>query len=99
MNSSEPCADDRRADDAQSIERASSPGRYGREPATSEPIPRRTLVIPPNGSPANRRRGASGKVSSVEDKGYPLGGPPGSRSGARRSGGDSAAGPGAAAQH
>src|SRR5262249_56727187 len=91
MNSSEPCADDRRADDAQSIERASSPGRYGREPATSEPIPRRTLVIPPNGSPANRRRGASGKVSSVEDKGYPLGGATGSPSETRYPVRDSAA--------
>src|SRR6476620_6393747 len=31
----------------------------------SEPEPRRTLFMPPNGRPANRRRGASGKVTSV----------------------------------
>ena len=50
MNSSVPRADDSRADAFQSIVSTSSPGRYGREPATSEPGPRRR-------SSARRRRG------------------------------------------
>src|SRR5215213_2490315 len=60
--SSCPRADDTRADAAQSIERISSPRRYGRLPATSEPRPRRTLRIVPNVIPIRRRRGMRGKV-------------------------------------
>ena len=56
-------AADRRADAFQSIASTSSPGRYGREPATSEPGPRRALRIAPNARPISRRRGASGNVT------------------------------------
>src|SRR4249919_628231 len=61
-NSSDPRAVDSLADAAQSIESMSSPGRYGREPATSVPAPRRRLFIVPNERPMTRRRGTSGKV-------------------------------------
>src|SRR5512144_994061 len=61
-NSSEPRAVERRADAAQSMESMSSPGRYGRDPATSVPEPRRRLFIVPYESPITRRRGTSGKV-------------------------------------
>ena len=64
MNSSLPRAEDRRADAPQSIMSTSSPGRYGLEPATSVPMPRRALCIAPKASPTSRRRGTSGKVSS-----------------------------------
>src|SRR4051794_32112318 len=60
MNSSEWRADDRRADDFQSIVRKWSPGRYGRELATSARPPRRRLVAPPGAVPSRRRRGYSG---------------------------------------
>jgi hypothetical protein len=43
----------------------SSPGRYGREPAISDPVPRRALRMPPNESPISRRLGVSGKTTSV----------------------------------
>ena len=36
------------------------PAGTGREPATSEPCPRRMLVCPPNAEPSRRRRGQSG---------------------------------------
>src|SRR5688572_28833352 len=62
-NSSAPRAVERRAEAAQSIESMSSPGRYGREPATSVPAPRRRLLIVPNETPKTRRRGTSGKES------------------------------------
>ncbi len=64
MNSSVPRAEDSRADAFQSIVSTSSPGWYGRELATSEPIPRRTLLTAPKASPISLRRGTSGKVSS-----------------------------------
>ena len=57
--------DESLAEAAQSIESTSSPGRYGREPATSEPVPRRALCIAPNERPIRRRRGTSGNVSSA----------------------------------
>ena len=44
----------------------SSPGWYGREPATSEPSPRRALCSAPNGKPSTRRRGISGNVVAVK---------------------------------
>src|SRR6188472_3579551 len=62
-NSSLPFAVDNRADAAQSMASMSSPGRYGREPATSVPEPRLRLFIVPNESPITRRRGTSGNVS------------------------------------
>src|SRR2546428_8989299 len=62
MNSSVPRAADRRADAAQSIHPTSSPGRYSRVLATSEPTPRRALRTPPKASPITRRRGTSGKT-------------------------------------
>src|ERR671936_391330 len=62
-NSSAARAEERRADADQSIARTSSPGWYGREPATSEPLPRRALCIPPKDKPTSRRRGTSGKTS------------------------------------
>src|SRR5512134_434543 len=65
MNSSVPCAADRRAEAAQSIASTSSPGWYGRELATSEPVPRRALCTAPNARPISRLRGTSGKVRSV----------------------------------
>src|SRR5919108_2652451 len=61
-NSSPPRAVERRAEAAQSIESMSSPGRYGREPATSVPAPRRSDFIVPKDSPMTRRRGTSGKA-------------------------------------
>ena len=51
---------ERRAEAAQSIESMSSPGRYGREPATSVPAPRRRDFMVPKESPMTRRRGTSG---------------------------------------
>jgi hypothetical protein len=65
MNESSSRDADIRAVAAQSIARMSSPGRYGREPAMSEPVPRRALRMPPNESPINRRLGVSGKTTSV----------------------------------
>src|SRR3954453_9100386 len=62
MNSSVPVADERRAEAGQSIACTSSPGRERREPATSEPRPRRALCIAPNESPIRRRRGTSVKT-------------------------------------
>ncbi len=62
-NSSDPRASESRADAYQSILSTSSPGWYGREPATSEPSPRRMLWSPPNGRPSTRRRGMSGNVA------------------------------------
>src|SRR4029453_3670726 len=62
-NSSLPLAVDRRAAAAQSIEYMSSPGRYGFDPATSEPEPRLRLRIVPNESPITRRRGTGGNGS------------------------------------
>src|SRR5688572_3673059 len=62
-NSSRPRAVERRADAAQSIEPMSSPGRYGRDPATSVPAPRRTLRAVRTGSPATRGGGTSGEES------------------------------------
>src|SRR5204862_4777600 len=56
---------DSRAVAAQSIARMSSPARYGRDPAMSEPVPRRALRMPPNESPISRRLGVSGKTTSV----------------------------------
>src|SRR5436190_20941509 len=53
-----------RAEAAQSIDRTSSPGRYGREPATSEPSPRRALLVVPNARPISRRRTTSGNTGS-----------------------------------
>ena len=53
-NSSLPFAVESRADAAQSMESMSSPGRYGREPATSVPEPRRRLRIVPNEMPMTR---------------------------------------------
>src|SRR5947209_9737263 len=64
MNSSLPCAAESFADAAQSIASTSSPGWYGREPATSLPIPRRALCIAPNATPITRRRAVSGQVRS-----------------------------------
>jgi hypothetical protein len=54
MNSSVPRADESRADAFQSIASTSSPGWYGRDPATSDPCPRRALVSPPNERPTSR---------------------------------------------
>src|SRR5581483_1151289 len=65
MNSSEPRAAERRAEAAQSIQPTSSPGRYSRVLATSEPTPRRTLRTPPKASPTTRRRGTSGKTAAT----------------------------------
>src|SRR5215210_7475282 len=65
MNSSVPLAEDNRAEAAQSIVSTSSPGWYGRELATSVPVPRRALCTAPNARPISRRRGTSGKVRSV----------------------------------
>src|SRR5436190_18197074 len=62
MNSSLPRAAERRADAAQSIHPTSSPGRYSRVLATSEPTPRRAERTPPNARPITRRRGISGKT-------------------------------------
>jgi hypothetical protein len=63
MNSSSARAADRRADAAQSIQATWSPGRYSRELATSEPVPRRALRTPPKARPITRRRGTSGKTA------------------------------------
>ena len=60
------CASESRADAYQSIRFTSSPGWYGREPATSDPWPRRWLCRPPNASPSTRRRWMSGKVAPVK---------------------------------
>ena len=65
MNSSVPYAEDSLAEAAQSIASKSSPGWYGRELATSEPFPRLALCALPKASPISRRRGTSGKLSSV----------------------------------
>src|SRR3954470_15807566 len=65
MNTSLSRAAERRADDGQSIQAASSPIWYSREPATSEPVPRRALLTPPNAGPTTRRRGMSGNVPAV----------------------------------
>src|ERR671935_1239998 len=65
MNSSVERAVAQRADDAQSIARMSSPGKYGREPRMSEPRPRRPLCIAPKDRPISRRRGTSVKTESV----------------------------------
>src|SRR5215218_2635128 len=62
MNSSTPRASESLADAAQSIAATSSPGTYGRDPATSDPRPRRTLRMPPNERPTIRRRWTSGNV-------------------------------------
>ena len=64
-NSSLPRAAESRAEAAQSIHATWSPGRYGREPTTSSPWPRRTLRRLPNETPTNRRRGTSGKVRAA----------------------------------
>jgi hypothetical protein len=53
------------ADAAQSIDSNVSPGWYGLELATFEPCPRFALFTLPKASPTSRRRGVSGKVSSV----------------------------------
>jgi hypothetical protein len=66
MNSSVARAADKRADAAQSIVSTSSPGLYWREPATSDPVPRLELRIPPNERPISRRLGVSGKTTSVK---------------------------------
>src|SRR5919109_647619 len=65
MNSSVPRAEESLAEAAQSIVSTSSPGWYGRELATSDPVPRRTLCTAPKARPISRRRGTSGKVRSV----------------------------------
>src|SRR5829696_5432692 len=65
MNSSVPCAAESFADAAQSIASTSSPGWYGRELATSDPLPRLALCALPKARPISRRRGTSGKLSSV----------------------------------
>src|SRR5918992_4318908 len=65
MNSSVSCAAESFADAAQSIVSKSSPGWYGLELATSEPLPRLALCALPKASPISRRRGTSGKLSSV----------------------------------
>ena len=65
-NSGSRACDESRAEDFQSIAARLSPGRYGREPATLEPSPRREARRRPNGEPAGRHRGTSGKVSSLE---------------------------------
>src|SRR5687768_12565658 len=65
MNSSVSWADDSFAEAAQSIASKSSPGWYGRELATSEPLPRLALCALPKASPISRRRGTSGKMCSV----------------------------------
>ena len=62
MNASSWRASESRADAAQSIACMSSPVWYGREPATSEPEPRRRLRIVPNERPTSRPRGTSGNV-------------------------------------
>ena len=62
MNASSWRASESRADAAQSIACMSSPVWYGREPATSDPEPRRRLRIVPNERPTSRPRGTSGKV-------------------------------------
>ena len=59
-NSSLPLAVESRAEAAQSIASIWSPGRYGLEPATSVPEPRRRLRIVPNESPITRRRERAG---------------------------------------
>ena len=64
-NSSFARAADSFAEAAQSIHATSSPGRYSRELATSEPMPRRALRTPPKASPITRLRGISGKVAAV----------------------------------
>ena len=51
MNASSLRAAERRADAAQSMPRIASPRRYGRDPATSDPGPRRELGVAPNASP------------------------------------------------
>src|SRR5215207_1397336 len=65
MNSSVPWAAESLADAAQSMASKSSPGWYGRELATSDPLPRLALCALPKASPISRRRGTSGKLSSV----------------------------------
>src|SRR5215211_3744984 len=68
MNSSTPRASESLADAAQSIAATSSPGTYGRDPATSDPRPRRTLRMPPNERPTIRRRWTSGNVRRDDGK-------------------------------
>src|SRR5919109_1181236 len=65
MNSSVPWAAESFADAAQSIASTSSPGWYCRELATSDPLPRFALWALPKASTIRRRRGTSGKLSSV----------------------------------
>src|SRR4051812_12731028 len=65
MNSSLPRAAERRADAAQSIHATSSPARYSRVLAMSEPTPRRALRTPPKARPITRRRGTSGKTAAT----------------------------------
>src|SRR5918992_2430541 len=65
MNSSVSWAAESFAEAAQSIASTSSPGWYGRELATSDPLPRLALCALPKASPISGRRGTSGKLSSV----------------------------------
>ncbi len=81
-NSSLARAAERRAEDAQSMRCGSSPGTYVREPAMSDPEPRRAPCIEPNASPIRRRRETSGKVRPPPI--IPRPGGPGGRPRARR---------------
>src|ERR687897_3840057 len=65
MNSSVPWAAESLADAAQSMASKASPGWYGRALAPSDPLPRLALCALPKASPISRRRGTSGKLSSV----------------------------------
>src|SRR3954452_18181226 len=63
MNSSLPRAAERRTEGAQTIQATSSPGRYSRVLAASDPTPRRADRTPPNASPIPRLRGTSAKTA------------------------------------